>query len=115
MIKLSRLYFACDLKDHPVLIQQYVNMHAPGKVWPEITKSIRDAGIANMEIYMTGNRLFMVMDVDENFDPEIKNKMDKENPKVQEWESLMWHFQQSLPWAKDGAKWIPLKRIFSLD
>ena len=41
--------------------------------------------------------------------------MDAENPKVQEWEQLMWDFQQALPWAKNGEKWLPLEKIFQLE
>lgn len=111
----KRFCFACDLKDNPDLIEQYKEYHAAGNVWPEITQSIKDAGIVDMQIFLTGNRLFMIMEVDETFDPERKAKMDAKNPKVQEWEALMWDFQQALPWAKNGEKWIALEQIFQLN
>ena len=110
----TRHCFACDLKDNPKLIEHYKAYHAPGNAWPEITKSIKDAGIVDMQIYLTGNRMFMIMEVDETFDPAKKAKMDAENQKVQEWERLMWDFQQALPWAKNGEKWLPLEKIFQL-
>ncbi|MCL4149824.1 UNVERIFIED_CONTAM: hypothetical protein GTU68_050750 [Idotea baltica] len=106
---------ALDLKDDPQLIEEYKQYHAPGNAWPEIPKSIKEAGITNMEIYLTGNRLFMIMEVDETFDPNKKAEMDAENPKVQEWEKLMWKFQQPLSWAKEGEKWIPMEQIFDLN
>ena len=105
---------ALDLKDEPDLIAEYKQYHAPGNVWPEITKSIKDAGIVDMEIYNTGNRLFMIMEVDESFDPEKKARMDASNPNVQQWENLMMKFQQLLPWATDGEKWVNMERIFKL-
>ncbi|MFQ5448735.1 MAG: L-rhamnose mutarotase [Saprospiraceae bacterium] len=107
--------FALDLKDDPALIERYEAYHAPGQVWPEITESIKAAGITGMEIYRTGNRLFMVMEVDDTFDPEKKAAMDAANPKVQEWEALMGEFQQPLPWAKEGEKWVLMQRIFKLE
>ncbi len=110
-----RLCLALDLKDDPALIEQYEAHHAPGRVWPEITQSIRDAGITDMEIYRSGNRLFMIMEVAETFDPVAKADADAANPKVQAWEQLMWQFQQPLPWATNGEKWIDMKRIFKLD
>ncbi len=110
-----RICFALDLKDDPDLINEYKRYHAPDGVWPEITQSIREAGIVSMEIYLTGNRLFMIMGVDESFDPAQKARLDAANPKVQEWETLMWQFQQALPWAPKGEKWIPLEKIFTLD
>ncbi len=114
-MSVERYCFACDLKDDSALIAEYKEYHAAGKAWPEITKSITDAGIVDMQIYLTGNRMFMIMDVDTNvFDPEKKAEMDANNPKVKEWEDLMWKYQQELPWAAKGEKWIPMEKIFKL-
>lgn len=111
-MKTQRHCLACDLKDDPQLIEEYEKWHAPGHVWPEVTQSLKDAGIENMEIYRIANRLFMIIEVNETYDPVKKAKMDAENPKVQDWEELMWKFQQALPWAKEGEKWLPMERIF---
>ena len=110
--ELTRYCLALDLKEDPKLIEEYKAYHK--NVWPEILKSIRDAGIANMEIYTLGNRLFMIMEVNDSFDPIRKAKMDASNPKVQEWETLMWKFQQKLPWVKNDEKWVMMDRIFKL-
>lgn len=112
MNKLNRLCYACDLKDDPKLIAEYKAYHK--SIWPEIEKSMKDAGIINMEIYLYENRLFMIMEVSESFDAEVKMKMDKGNSKVQEWESLMWNYQEALPSAKYGEKWLPAEQIFKL-
>ncbi|MEM8523327.1 MAG: L-rhamnose mutarotase [Bacteroidota bacterium] len=114
MSQTKRYCFACDLKDDSELIAKYKEYHAAGNAWPEITKSIKEAGITDMQIYLTGNRMFMIMEVDETFDPERKAEMDANNAKVQEWENLMWGFQQELPWAEKGEKWIMLDKIFQL-
>ena len=58
--------------------------------------------------------MFMIMEVDETFDLVKRAKMDAENPKVQEWEQLMWDFQQAQPWAKNGEKWLPLEKNYQL-
>jgi len=104
---------ALDLKDDEQLIKEYEEYHQ--NVWQEIKQSIHDAGITNMEIYRTGNHLFMIMETNENFSFDKKAAMDKANPKVQEWEQLMWKFQQPLPWAKEGEKWILMEKIFTLN
>jgi len=109
-----KLYYACDLIDNPKLIEEYKRYHAKENAWPEITKSIKDSGIIDMEIYILANRLFMIMEVDETFSPERKQMMDAVNPKVQEWEKLMWQFQQAPPGAKDGEKWLPMEQIYKL-
>ena len=107
-----RYCYACDLKDDPQLIEAYKKYHAA--VWPEIEQSIRDAGILDVQIYLTGNRLVMLVDVDDSFDPAVKAKMDAEDPKVQEWENLMWDYQQALPWAEPGQKWVEMQQIYQL-
>jgi L-rhamnose mutarotase len=107
-----RYCLALDLKDDPAGIAAYEEHHR--HVWPEIERSIRDAGIEVLEIYRTGNRLFMIMEVGDGFAFEAKAAADAANPKVQEWEALMWRFQQALPWAKAGEKWVVMERIFAL-
>ena len=100
-------------QDDPQLIEEYEKYHR--HVWDEIKKSITGSGITNMEIYRTGNRLFMIMETNENFSFEKKAAMDDANQKVQEWEQLMWKFQQPLPWSKEGEKWILMEKIFTLN
>ncbi|MYY25539.1 L-rhamnose mutarotase [Elizabethkingia anophelis] len=103
---------ALDLKDDDELIRQYEEYHK--QVWPEILESIKNSGIQNMEIYRTDNRLFMIMEVGEDFSFDAKAEADAENTKVQEWEKLMWNYQQALPKSKPGEKWVLMDKIFSL-
>lgn len=110
----TRYCYACDLKNDPELIATYKRYHKKGNVWPAIIASIKTAGIEQLDIYLTGNRLFMIMEVNEEFDPEKKATRDTANQEVQKWEALMWEFQQGLPWAKPGQKWVPLEHIFEL-
>lgn len=109
---MMRYCLALDLKNDPVLIAEYEQYHQ--NAWPEILQSIRDSGIENMEIYRVSNRLFMIMEVNESFDFKKKAASDESNPKVQEWENLMWHYQQQLPTAMPGEKWMLMEKIFSL-
>jgi L-rhamnose mutarotase len=101
---------ACDLKDDPALIAAYEAYHLA--VWPEVLQSLKDAGILRMQIFRTGNRLNMQIDTTDDFSFERKAAMDLANPKVQEWETLMWNFQGQLPHAQEGVKWVVMERIF---
>jgi L-rhamnose mutarotase len=107
-----RFCFTLDLKDDPALIADYKRHHK--RIWPEITQSIRDSGIMTMEIYLLGTRLFMIMEVNENFSFEAKAAADGVNPKVREWEDLMWRFQKPLPQAAPGEKWMLMEKLFEL-
>ena len=107
---MKRYCLALDLKDDPSLIAEYEAYHQ--RVWPEILESIKDAGIEQMEIYRINNRLFMIMEVRDDFSFEQKAAMDILNKKVQEWEELMWKYQQVLPGSKPGEKWRLMDRIF---
>ena len=110
---LHRYCLALDLIDDPALIAEYEQWHRA--VWPGILSSIRTAGIEQMEIYRAGNRLFMIMEVTAAFSFAAKAKADGENAEVQEWEQLMWNFQQPLPFAKPGEKWVVMEKIFQLE
>jgi L-rhamnose mutarotase len=109
---MKRYCLALDLVNDPVLIAEYEAYHR--EIWPEIQKSIVDSGITNMEIYRIMDRLFMIMEVNDSFSFDAKGAADAANPKVQEWEQLMWKYQKALPVAKPGEKWLMMDRIFSL-
>jgi L-rhamnose mutarotase len=110
---MARYCLALDLKDDPQLIAEYEKYHE--SIWPEIRESIVAGGITDMEIYRCFNRLFMIMETDDaRFSFDKKGAADAANPKVQEWEELMWKYQQALPGAKPGEKWVLMNKIFNL-
>lgn len=108
---MQRFCLALDLKPDPVLIAEYEAQHRA--VWPEVLESLRKAGIESLEIYRIENRLFMVLEADDDFSFDKKAALEATNPKVQEWETLMWNYQQTLPTARPGDKWVLMKRIFN--
>ncbi len=111
-MNLKRYILICDLKNNADLISEYEEYHR--EVWPEIIDSIKESGIIDMEIYRNGTRLVMLMETQADFSFEIKARLDSQNPKVQEWENLMWKYQQAIPTAKPGEKWVLMNRVFKL-
>ncbi len=111
----NRYCFALDLKDEPALIKEYIKYHSPDAVWPEVLESIKISGVEKLDIYLIGNRLFMIMNVNDSFSFEAKAQADINNEKVVAWEELMWTFQQRLPWAKGDEKWLLMENVFSLN
>lgn len=111
---METLYYCLDLKDDPDTIERYRQWHAPGAVPTAINASIRGAGIESLQIFLAGNRLFMILTPGSSFDPDAKAAADAASPEVQAWENLMWQFQQALPFAAPGEKWVRLEKIYDL-
>ena len=108
----QQYFLALDLKDDPALIAEYIVYHQ--NVWPEIIESIKNSGITCLDIYCVANRLFMVIEANEKFSFEAKAAADAASEVVQKWETLMWKYQQAMPGAKPGEKWVFLEKIFTL-
>jgi L-rhamnose mutarotase len=110
----TRLCFALDLKDDPALIEEYKRFHAPGGPPAAVTRAIRNSGIESLQIYLCGNRLFMILEANADFSLQAKAHADANDADVQRWETLMWRFQQPLPWSAPGQKWVPADKIYDL-
>ena len=108
----KRYCLTLQLKEDPDLIREYEEYHR--KVWPEVLDSLTDSGILHMEIYRYGTTLTMIIEVSEDFSFDKKREADLLNPKVQEWEELMWRYQQPFPEAREGEKWMLMDKIFEL-
>lgn len=108
-----RYCLALDLKDDPGLIGRYETLHR--RIWPEIAAHLRLHGVLGMEIYRLGTRLVMLMETDDAvYSPERMANAARTDPKVQEWETLMWEFQAATPWTPAGEKWVAMAQIFDL-
>ena len=106
---MPRHCFALDLKDDPVLIEEYLEHHR--HVWPEVIASFHEAGVRAVQLYRLGTRLVMLFETDETFSIERKAAIDA-RPRIQQWENLMSIYQQPLPQARPGQKWVEMESIF---
>ena len=113
MTAARRVALTLNLKDDPSLQEAYRRHHT--RVPAEIEGNLRAAGILEMHIYALGTRLLMVMEVSDDFSFERKARLDAANPAVQEWERLMWTFQDPIPGAAPGEKWVVMDEIYSLE
>lgn len=112
--RFKRFCKTLELKNDPALIGEYKKAHAPGSAWPEITRGMREVGIIDMEIYLYGNRLFMIMDTVPDFDYEQAMAELAQKPRQSEWEALMARFQNTSPNATAHEKWQLMERIYKL-
>jgi L-rhamnose mutarotase len=107
-----RYCLTVDLKDDPELIREYRRYHTA--VWPEVENCLKETGILDLELYLWNTRLVMVLEVDDRFSFEKKARIESGNPKVQEWEQLMWKFQNGLPGLQPGEKWTLMESVYKL-
>ena len=110
---MARRCLILDLKDDPELIAQYRAWHAPGKTPAAVIEAIRATGIAVMEIYLSGDRLVMVMETGAEAPTDARADA-SDDPELKAWEALMDAFQKPVPWAAPGEKWAPAELIFDL-
>jgi len=103
-----------ELENDPDLIEQYRAVHAPGAGWPEITQGMREVGIVDMEIYLLGNRLFMIMDTAADFDHDSAMAELAEKPRQSEWEEYVSMFQKTAADASAAEKWQLMERTYKL-
>ena len=109
---MKKFALTLELKADPELINEYEKFHE--NVWPEVLQSIKGSGIEEMEIYRSGTKLFMTINANDDFSFEKKSEMDLGNAKVQEWEDLMWKYQQKVAGSAPDEKWVLMKKIFEL-
>lgn len=103
-----------DLRDDPGLIAEYRRRHAEENIWPEVMEGLRACGIIEMEIYILGTRLFMIVETPLDFDWDSAMARLAEMPRQAEWESYMAVFQRCSPTATSAEKWQPMERMFRL-
>ena len=111
---MRRYVYALDLLEAPAKIAEYEAWHRADKIWPAVVASLKRSGVANLELFRTGNRLVLIIDAPDEFSPDAKAECDARDPDVQAWEALMGNYQRALPWAKSGEKWVLMDSIFSL-
>jgi L-rhamnose mutarotase len=104
-----------QLKNDPKLIDEYKKLHARDAGWPEITEGMKQIGIIDMEIYIAGTNLFMIMDTKPDFDHEKAMAQLAKLPKQAEWETLVSKYQETNHAASAGEKWRILERVFKMD
>lgn len=110
----QRHVLALDLREDPELIRQYRAWHRPGGPPSAVIEVLRAAGITEMEIFLAGNRLVMILLACDDFSFEALARLNASNADIQAWEALMWKFQKALPWSENGEKWVVMDRIFAL-
>lgn len=103
-----------ELHDDPDLITEYKYWHRNENRWPEIPAGIRSVGILDMEIYILGNRLFMIVETPLDFNWDEAFGLLATLDRQAEWEEFVARFQLTRPGASSAEKWTLMERIFSL-
>lgn len=103
-----------SLKNNPILIEEYRKIHSEEKAWPEIRAGIRAVGILEMEIYILGSQLFMIIETPRDFDWKIAMDKLSNLPRQAEWEKYVSKFQDCPCLSSSAEKWKLMERMFYL-
>lgn len=106
--------FTLDLRNEPSLIAEYKRYHQPENIWPGVLARIRSGGVVSEEIFLAGNRLVMILQTTDDFSLADKIAADNSDTEMQEWEKLMWKYQQPFPDARPDEKWVLMEKIFEV-
>ena len=111
---MKSLAMTLDLVDDPEVIAKYKAYHR--EVWPEVISGLRSIGVARMKIFLLGTRMFMYLEVPDDFDPadDFQSYADS-SPRAKEWDELMRNFQSQVPEARDGEWWAGMEEVFDID
>ena len=115
MNKFRRFCKVLQLESNPQLIEEYKLRHRKGAVWPEIIEGLKEIGVLDMEIYLHGSTIFMIMDTISEFDHAEAMKKLAGLPRQAQWESEMSKYQKSSPEASASEKWQLIERVFDLN
>src|SRR5258708_19543909 len=86
------------LKDDDEIVDRYKEYHR--KAWPEVVSRLHEIGITEMRIYLRGRRMFMYMEADDGFSPELEFPKLTQDPRYREWDELMRTFHVLPPHAR---------------
>lgn len=103
-----------DIEDNPKLIELYRMMHSRAEAWPEVLAGIREAGILEMELYIVGNKVVMIVDTPLDFDWDSAMARLASMPRQAEWEAAVAALQGCSPDATSDQKWTMMERMFHL-
>lgn len=112
---IKRFCKSLELRNDSALIAAYKKAHSRGQVWPEITQGMKDVGILDMEIYLIGTKLFMIMDTVPDFNHDAAMTELAKKPRQSEWEAHMARFQNTSAAATADEKWQLMERIFKME
>ena len=104
--------YTINLKNNPVLIAEYIEYHR--NVWPEVLESLKKTGIKSDRIFILRTRLFMLLDVEDGFDPQLDLQIHTASPREKEWQTLMNKFQMPVEEAGEGEWWAQMELIFDM-
>ena len=100
-----------SLKNNPILIEEYRKIHSEEKAWPEIRAGIRAVGILEMEIYILGSQLFMIIETPLDFDWKIAMDKLSNLPRQAKWEKYVSKFQDCPCLSSSAEKWKLMERV----
>jgi L-rhamnose mutarotase len=108
--KTRRIVRLMDLNNLPDVLEAYEISHLRGNTPAAVLGAQRRHGIEEMEIYRAGDRLVMIMEVTEAYDPAALDAESGRSPEIAAWHRRMAELQRA-PFG-DRVVWPEAHLVF---
>lgn len=102
---LQRTVMTLTLKNDPGLLKEYIKIHRPENIWPEVIDNMDAIGVYEMELYLYENQVFMIMDTAPDFNRETDGDRWAQMPREKEWQRFVSKYQKTDPDTNALEKW----------
>jgi hypothetical protein len=109
----DHILLTADLVPNTRLQKEYMDYHATQfEKWPEVSRGFCNADFQQLLLYRNGRQLMLVISIPkgESLD-KLNPKTTENNPKVDQWNTLMKKYQQGIKGTAPGETWVFLKQL----
>lgn len=107
----KRMVMILEIENDSELLKEYIEIHKPDNIWPQVLENMDMMGIQDMELYLMDYQTFLIMDVNIDFDMEKGGAQWAALPKEQEWQQYVAKFQKTDPKNNATEKWKLMTQI----
>jgi hypothetical protein len=109
----DHVILTANLAGDPLLQKEYMAYHATQfREWPEVSNGFCNANFQQLLLFRNGRQLMLVISIPEGSSlDELNPKTTENNPRVDEWNTLMKKYQEGIEGTEKGEVWVELKGI----
>jgi len=112
----DHIIMTANLVEDPVKQKEYMEYHhTQFEKWPEISKGFCNASFQQVLVFRNGRQLMLIISVPKGQSLDKLNpKTTENNPRVNDWNTIMGKYQEGIEDAPKGTTWVLFKSVKSL-